>query len=148
MGGANLRGIPYPRDTSKAGGVLPLHLVMKLFSQSETGYEASVSLDVCFSEVLEKVSSLTYHLQQTSSRVMVLMVLLEVLVKIVDPVSEDSNLDLRGTCIAFCCSVLSDDLLFLLFCKHKNKLLFLRSPALRSRRRHEPLRRGYSGYIG
>ena len=96
-----MRGIPYPRDTSKAGGVLPLHLVMKLFSQSETGYEASVSLDVCFSEVLEKVSSLSYHLQQASSGVMILVVLLEVLVEVIDPVSKDSNLNFWGTSVAF-----------------------------------------------
>ena len=122
--------------------MLPLHCQI-LFSQAETGDEISVSVDICLSEVLEKVSSLSYHLQKTSSGVVVFMMLLEVLVEVVDPVSKDSYLNLRGTCIAFFSSILFDDFLFLLFCKHKNKLLFLNSPALRSRRRCEPLRGGY-----
>ena len=80
--------------------MLPLRCLL-LFSQSETSDKASVSVDICLSEVLEKVSSLSYHLQKTSSGVVVFMMLFEVLVEVVDPVSKDSYLYFRGTCVAF-----------------------------------------------
>jgi hypothetical protein len=80
--------------------VLPLECFL-LLSQSETSDKASVSLDICLSQVLEKVSSLTYHLEQASSRMEVLVVLFEMLVKVIDSVSKDSYLNLRGSCVAF-----------------------------------------------
>ena len=94
--------------------MLPLQCQI-LFSQSETGDKASVSVDICLSEVLEKVSSLSYHLQKTSSGVVVFVMLFEVLVEVVDPVSKDSYLNLRGTCVAFFSSILFDDFLFFSF---------------------------------
>jgi hypothetical protein len=50
----------------------------------------------------------------------VFVVLLEVLIKIIDPVSEDSDLNLRGTCITLGECVFLDDFLFLFFSKHIN----------------------------
>ena len=71
------------------------------------------------------------------------MMLLKVLIEVVDSESKDSYLNFRGTCVTFLDGILFNNFLFFLFCKHKNKLLFFSSPALRGRRRCEPLRRGY-----
>ena len=54
-------------NTSKAGVCYAPALCHQLLSQSETCDKASVSLDVSLSQILEKASSLSYHLEKTSS---------------------------------------------------------------------------------
>ena len=53
--------------TIEAGVVKTPACLSELLSQSETSDKASVSFDICLSEILEKTSSLTYHLEQASS---------------------------------------------------------------------------------
>ena len=76
-----------------------------------------VTLDVLFLEISKKVSSVTYHLQKSAPGVIVLGVALEVLVKIVDPVGKDGDLDLGRACVSLMDGVLVDDCL-LFFLKH------------------------------
>ena len=80
-----------------------------LFSQIQTGNDLSVSFDVLGLEVVEEVSSLTYHLKKASSGVMILLVYLEVLGKVVDSLSEDSDLYLGRTSIGLVSSVSFDN---------------------------------------
>ena len=103
-----------------------LRQLMKLLSQTELFNDSAVTLDVCLLKVAEKISSVTYHLLQTSAAVMVLVVGLEVLGKVLDPVCEERDLHLGRTCIALVSSVsLNNCLLFVLLhhgCFHLSKI--------------------------
>ena len=70
---------------------------------------SSVSLDVLALEVSEEVSSLTYHLQQASSGVMILLVNLQMLGEVIDPLGEDSDLNLGRTGVGVVSSVSFDN---------------------------------------
>ena len=68
--------------------------------------QSSVSFQISFLQVVQHVSSLTYHLQQTSSGVMVLLVFLQMFVQVVDSVGQNCDLNFGGTGVAFVGSVL------------------------------------------
>ena len=87
----------------------------KLLTNTKLLDASTISLDILALEVSKKVSSLTYHLQKTSSGVMVLLVDLEVLGKVVDPLGEDSDLYLRGSGVGLMSSVSFDNSSFLVF---------------------------------
>lgn len=70
-------------------------VVRMLFSQAETGDECSVSLKILVLEISKKVSSLTYHLEQASSGVMVLLVDSEMFIELIYPVCKNGYLYLR-----------------------------------------------------
>jgi len=55
-----------------------------LLSETELFYDCAVTLNVNLCKVSKKVSSMTYHLEKSSSAVMVISVLLEMLIKRVD----------------------------------------------------------------
>ncbi len=89
-------------------------LIQLLLSQTELFNDSSVSFDVYLLEVVEKVSSVTYHLEEAATAVVVLVVVLEVLGEVSYSVSKDSDLNLGRTCVALVGSVLLNNCL--LFC--------------------------------
>jgi hypothetical protein len=56
-----------------------------------------IFLVIFFAQVVEKAATFTNHLQETTARMLVLLVSLEVLGKFFDLLSEDGNLNLRRT---------------------------------------------------
>ena len=89
--------------------------------------DSTISFNIVLHKISEKITAMTNHLKKTATGMMILVVLFEMLVKVIDPVSKDSYLDLRGSCVAFLDSVFFDNFLFFLFCKHNKKLLYFRS---------------------
>ena len=69
----------------------------RLAAQAETLDQGAVTLDVDAHEVVEQISSLANHLQQAAAAVMILVVGLEMLGQVVDPVGKDRDLYLGGT---------------------------------------------------
>ena len=62
----------------------------------------------------QKVSSVTDHLQKTSSGVMVMRMLFQMSIQVVDSLGEHCDLDLGRTGVAFMSRVLFHDFLFFL----------------------------------
>ena len=90
---------------------------MKLLSDVQLSNDRTVALDICLLEVVEKVSSVTYHLKKTTAAMVILVVNLEVLVERIDSVSKNSNLYLGRTCVTLVGSISFNNCL--LFClKH------------------------------
>ena len=89
-----------------------------LFTQTELFDDSSVTLNVLLLEIAEKVSSLTNHLKKTSVGMMILGVVLKMSVEGIDTVCEDSDLNLRRTCISLGELVLCNNLLLNFFCDH------------------------------
>ena len=88
---------------------------MLLFSQTEFGNDGAITLDVNLLEIAEEISSVTDHLLKTATAVEVLFVGFEMLGQIVDAGSEDRDLNLGRTRIAFMNGILLDQsLLFFL----------------------------------
>ena len=67
-----------------------------LSTQSQLCDECSVALHVLFLEIPKQAPTLADHHEQTSPAVMVLLVDLQVLGEVVDPLGEQRDLDLRG----------------------------------------------------
>lgn len=82
-----------------------------LLTETELLDESSVSLDVDLCKVLQKVSSVTDHLQHTAAGVVILGVLLEVFVQFVDTSGQNRDLYFGGTGVGFVGLVGSDDCL-------------------------------------
>ena len=80
-----------------------------LLSETKLLNDSSVSLDVYLLEVVEEVSSVTYHLKETAAAVVVLMVALKVLGEVSYSVSKDSDLYLGRACVLLVDLVLSDN---------------------------------------
>ena len=89
-----------------------------LFSQSEFCDNRAVALDVNLLEIAEKVSSVADHLLQTTAAVEVLLVGLQMLGEVDDAGSEDRDLNLGGTRIAFMNSILFDQGLLFILLQH------------------------------
>ena len=83
-----------------------------LLSELELLNESTVTLNVNLCKICEKVSSCTNHLKKTSSGVVVLVVLLEMLVKSLDTVGKKSYLYFGATRVTFVCCVFSNNLCF------------------------------------
>jgi len=81
----------------------------KLLSEAEFFNDRTIALDVNLLEISEKVAAMTYHLEKAATGVVVLLVSLHVLGKGLDSVSQNSDLNLRRTCVAFMSLVLFDD---------------------------------------
>ena len=67
--------------------------------------DGAVALDILLLEIVEQISSLTNHLQQTAAGVMVLLMNLHMLGQIVDPLGQDCDLYLSRTGIGLVGSV-------------------------------------------
>src|SRR5215212_1733903 len=80
-------------------------------TQAETIDDRAVALDFGLLQVVEKPTALAHEQQQATKAVMVVLVLLEVLGEMSDPVAQQRHLDFRGTGVALGRGVLGDDLL-------------------------------------
>lgn len=87
-----------------------------LLTNAEFCDNVTVSHDVAFLNISQKVSSVTDHFEQAASRMMILLVNFQMLGELVDPVSQNSDLNLRRTCVAFVSRILLNDLILLFFC--------------------------------
>ena len=90
----------------------------QLLSEVQLVDDRAVTLDVGLLEVAEKVSSVADHLLKSATAVVVLVVVLEVFCKILDPVSKERDLYLGRTCVALMSSVLLNDCLLFVFHHH------------------------------
>ena len=88
-----------------------------LLSQTELGNDCTIALDINLLKVAQKVLSVADHLLETAAAVRVVVVVLEVLGKVLDSVSQECNLNLGRTCVALVSLVLVDNCLFG-FCVH------------------------------
>ena len=66
-----------------------------LLSQVQPSHDTAIPPNIAFFEVVEQAAPLTDELEQSSARVVVLLVDLEMLGQVADSVAEQSNLDLR-----------------------------------------------------
>jgi hypothetical protein len=88
---------------------------LELLSDIKLFDNCSVTIDILLHKVVEKVTSVTNHLEKTATRVMVLVVVLEVLVEGVDSVGENRDLYLGRTGIGFVSAVFGDYCLLFVF---------------------------------
>ena len=89
--------------------------VALLFSQTELGDDRAVPFDVDVLQIVEQISSVADHLLQTAAAVVVFLVRFEVFSQVVDAGSEDRDLNLGGSRIAFVNGVLLDKCLLFVF---------------------------------
>lgn len=111
-----------PKDVKAEGYNDPSALDTELLTETELFYDSTVSVDVLLLEISKKVTSVTNHLEKTSSGVVVVLVGLEVTCKVVDPLCEDSDLNLGRTRVVFMCSVSLDNGCFFFLQKHLKHL--------------------------
>ena len=78
---------------------MPSAFANELLTETELFDYCTVSVNILLLEISEKVASVTNHLEKTSSGVVIVLVDLQVSVKIVDSLSENSNLNLGRTCV-------------------------------------------------
>ena len=89
-------------------------LMQLLLSKTKLLNDSSVSVDVGLLEVVKKVSSVTYHLEEAATAVVVLVVALEVLGEVRNSVSKNCDLNLGRSGVTLVGSVLFNNCL--LFC--------------------------------
>src|SRR3954453_7475607 len=97
-----------------------------LAPKAEALDQGPVALDVGLGDVVEQAATLADQEHQAPAAVVVVLVLLEVLGQVSDPLREDRDLDLRGTRVALRRRVLGDDLL--LFCSVDRHAVSFRFP--------------------
>ena len=93
----------------KAAHLSRLYLSNKLLPQAESSADSTIALDVSLLEVVLQAATTTYHLEQTTTGVMVILVDLQMLVQVVDALGQQSDLNLGGTGVAFVNGKLFDD---------------------------------------
>ena len=91
------------------------HSPLALLAQIQLFDDGTVTLDVGFLKVTEKVSSVTDHFQHTAAAVVILVVRLQVLGQSVDAIGKDRDLNLRGSGVALMGGVLLDNGLLFVF---------------------------------
>ena len=81
---------------------------MKLLSDAELFNNCSVTGNILLHKVVEKVTSVTNHLEKTAAGMMVLVVVLEMFVESVDSVGKNRDLHLGRSGIGFMSAVFGD----------------------------------------
>ena len=89
-----------------------------LLTNTQLGDEGTIALNVLLGQIIQKAAALTDHLIEAPAAVVVVDVDLQVLGELVDPLGEDSDLDLGGTGVALVGAVGLDDRGLLLFLHH------------------------------
>ena len=72
-----------------------------LLTDTQLGDQSSVTVDVLLCQIVQQAAALTNHHQQATTGVVVVLVGTQMLGQLVDAGSQDSNLNLGGTGIAF-----------------------------------------------
>ena len=85
-----------PETFANRGAGTPLLVIFALAlpAQAELGDEGPVPIDVVAPQVVEQATTSTDEHEQPTARVMVLLVDLQVLREVVDPLGEDRHLNL------------------------------------------------------
>ena len=91
------------------------HLLLKLLTNTQLGNYCTITLDILLLQIVQKISSVTNHLQQTTAGVVILLVNLDVFGQFVDPLGEDSDLYFRRTGILLVQTVSLDNCCFFFF---------------------------------
>jgi hypothetical protein len=79
-----------------------------LFSYSKPLNDTAIALSVLRLNIVQKSAPVAYHLEEASPGGMILLVSLEVFGEIVDPFTEQSDLNFRRTCICGMDPILAD----------------------------------------
>jgi hypothetical protein len=88
---------------------------LRLAAQAQPAYEAPVTLDVLFLQVLQEPATLADHLQKSPPRVEIVLVLAHVLGEVPDAAGEQRDLYLRRTRVAVMGRVLRDYFALILY---------------------------------
>ena len=80
-----------------------------LLTDTESGDDRTISLDVDLDQIVEQRTALTDHLEEAAAGVMMLLVDLEVLGQVVDPLGKERDLNLGRTCVTLVSSILLHD---------------------------------------
>ena len=84
-------------------------MLTQLLAQAKLGAYLAVALDVGLFKVVLKAAAAADHLEQATAGMVVVLVLLEVLVQVVDALSQQSDLHLGGTGVALVTGIGFDD---------------------------------------
>ena len=75
----------------------------------ESGYDAAIPLDILRSQIVEETPTAPHHHEQSSPAVMILLMGLQMLGEVVDPLGEQRNLDLGRSRVRGVRAVLADN---------------------------------------
>ena len=92
--------------------------MLKLLTDAKLGDDSTITLDVILGHIVQQTTALTDHLEQAHTGVVVLLVHLQVLGELIDPLGEDSDLHLGGAGIALVGLVVLDNSCFLVLGNH------------------------------
>ena len=81
-----------------------------LLAQAQSGDQSAVTLDVVLLQVCKQVSSVADHLEKAAAGMVVLLVELQVLVQVVDPVRQQRDLHFGRTGVALAAGIGLHDL--------------------------------------
>ena len=101
---------------------------VKLFTDVELLNKRTISIDVLGLQIVKETASLTYHLVETASRVVILLVVLQMLGELLNPCGKESYLYFGGTGIFRSLTELGNDCCLLLFTDHCFVLQFEFTP--------------------
>ena len=93
-------------------------------TDAQTGDNVLVALKILALDIFQQAATLSYQLEQAAAAVVIFFVNLEMLGQVGDPLGQNRDLHLRGTCIAFMGSEISNDFLFFLGSQHFLLLLY------------------------
>jgi len=94
----------------------PTPFLLTLLSDVQLLDDCTIAVDINLLQITEEVTSVTNHLQKTAAAVVVLHVGLQVLGQAVDAVGQNSDLNLRGTCVTLVDGILGNDCLLFGVC--------------------------------
>ena len=100
---------------NKGAKVRPLDI---LLTDTQLGDQSTVTVDVLLCQIVQHVTTLTNHHQQAATAVIVVLMHTQVIGQLIDAGSQDGNLNLGGTGIAFVSSVFQDNLGLLFLLNH------------------------------
>ena len=89
-----------------------------LLSDAELSDDSSVTLDVLLLQVSEHVAALTNHLQQATTGMVVVLVLLQMLGELLDALGQDCDLYFRRTGVGLVGTVCGNNFSLLFFADH------------------------------
>lgn len=95
-----------------------------LLSETELLNNGTVAVNVLLLEIIQKITTLTYHLKKTAARVVVVVVELQVLGEVGNSLGENGDLYLGRACVTLVCCVSLDDFGLYFFVKHFFHLMF------------------------
>lgn len=98
--------------------------VRSLFTDAQTSNQGTVTFNIHLHQVIKHTSSLTYHLQQATTGMVILFVGSQVLGQIVDSLCENCDLYLWRTSVTLVRCILADYNCFFFFHQHREFHLF------------------------